>query len=1039
MSERRKRPAKAIGGVANKPKPESASAKPTSAKPTSAKPASAKRARPLRPAIAKASAPAQRQTAFPIVGIGASAGGLEALEVFFRRVPQNSGMAFVVVQHLDPSHKGAMVELLQRCAHIPVSEAADGMRVESNHVYVIAPNCDLSIMHGTLHVMRPLGARGLRLPIDFFFRSLAQDQQERAIGVVLSGMGSDGALGLRAIKEKAGAAFVQSLVSAKFDGMPRSAIETGLADVVESAEALPAKIIAYARHAPHIAHDASAPEEKARSALEKIFVLLRLRTGNDFSSYKKSTIYRRIERRMGLHQIDSIATYVSYLRENPEEIEQLFKELLIGVTSFFRDPESWDYLGREALPTLLAERGAGTALRAWVPGCSTGEEAYSLAIVFKETLERLKPATNVTLQVFATDLDKDAIEQARTGAYPANIVADVSAARLRRFFVQDERGYRVGKDIREMVIFAPQNLIMDPPFTKLDILSCRNVLIYLAPEVQKKLVPLFGYALNPSGILFLGTAETVGTFTDLFAPLDGRTRIYRRLPAAVGAQVEFPTVTAQGARAESSQEAGEDMPAPINLQMLAERVLVQRFSPAAALTNDKGDVLYFSGRTGKYLEPPAGRATLNILSMAREGLRAPLATGFRQALHDGRAVKLSRIKVKTNGGRQAVDVSIERIVQPPPLRGTVMVVFTDIDKEHADRPAKEKPHSARELRYAEVYQQLQDSAEEAQSIREEMQTSQEELKSTNEELQSTNEELQSTNEELTTSKEEMQSLNEELQTVNHELQAKVDELSRANNDMKNLLNSTDIATLFLDGQLNVRRFTTQTTRIIKLIPGDAGRPITDITTQLDYPDIVDDANEVLRTLVFRERVAPARDGHWYCVRILPYRTLENVIDGVVITFTDVTSAKQLEATLRDQAYQLRQMAEALPNLVWAARPDGTWDYLSRQWVEYTGVSEAEQLGYGWLERLHGDDRERVRENWKAAVRTAVPFDMELRICSSAGEHRWFTARAVPIRDEANAILRWWGTCSDIEDLKRKANPPPRPGGAADGEEPAQAH
>ena len=473
------------------------------------------------------------------MGIGASAGGLEALEPFLRHVPERSGMAFVIVQHLDPSHKAVVVELLQRVCAMPVTEVRDRLRAEPDHVYVIPPNHVMTILHGVLHLLPQTQPRNL--PIDLFFRSLAEDQQERSIGVVLSGMGSDGTLGLRAIKEKAGATFVQALGSAKFEGMPRSAIESGLADVVAPVEELPGRILAYHRHSRLFPGEDAQIREKEQSALEKVFILLRGHTGNDFSLYKKSTIYRRIERRMGLHQIGHIDGYVRFLRENPKELDLLFKELLIGVTSFFRDPGSWEHLRRSVLPELLARRGAAKALRAWVPGCSTGEEAYSLAMVLKEALGERQETSPLAVQVFATDLDAEAIERARLGIYPPNIAADVTPERLRRFFVQDERGYRVSKEIRELVVFAPQNLGMDPPFTKLDILSCRNLLIYLAPELQRKLIPLFHYTLNPGGVLFLGSAETVGSSTSLFTPLDGKTRLYRRSELGTSpVPVEFP-------------------------------------------------------------------------------------------------------------------------------------------------------------------------------------------------------------------------------------------------------------------------------------------------------------------------------------------------------------------------------------------------------------------------------------------------------------------------------------------------------------------
>ena len=838
---------------------------------------------------------------FPIVGIGASAGGLEAIEQFLRHLPQGSGMAFVIVQHLDPTHKGMMVELLQRATPMKVIQVKDRLRVEPDRVYVIPPNQDMSILHGVLHLLAPVAPRGLRLPIDFFLRSLADDQRDGSIGVILSGMGSDGTLGVRAIKEQAGAVFVQTPASAKFDSMPRSVIDAGLADVIAPVEELAGKIAAYLAHGPLVKLHDHPLASKTQSGIEKVCVLLRSQTGHDFSQYKRSTVYRRIERRMGLHQIDSIADYVRLLQESPQETQLLFKELLIGVTSFFRDPAVWECVRKKAIPAILAAHSAGGALRAWVPGCSTGEEAYSLAMIFKEALAEEKPAGDFSLQIFATDLDKDSVDRARQGVYPANIAGDVSAERLRRFFVEEKHGYQVGKQIREMVLFAPHNLLMDPPFTRLDILSCRNLLIYLAPALQKKLLPLFHYSLNPGGILFLGSAETIGAATDLFAPLDGKTRIFRRLDSALRTEpLDFPTsvlpARPHGTAALAGQ-TGAHKTAP-NLQALAEQLLLQRHVPAAVLTNDTGDILFISGRTGPYLEPAAGKANWNIYAMAREGLRHELSTAFQKALREKRTVTQTNVKVERNGGMHAVDIAIEPIQEPETLRGTVMVVFTEGMSGNAKLPGKARLTATTPAALARREQDLRQARDELLTAREQMQTSQEELKSVNEELQSTNEELQSTNEELTTSKEEMQSMNEELQTLNQELQSKVDELSRTNNDMRNLLDSTDIATLFLDDALAVRRFTPQMLKIIKLIPGDLGRPITDLASDLDYPELAENAREVLRSLVFKEIPIATRDGRWFSVRIMPYRTLDNRIDGVVITFVDITAAKTLEATLR---------------------------------------------------------------------------------------------------------------------------------------------
>jgi two-component system CheB/CheR fusion protein len=855
---------------------------------------------PLKAADARVNA------TFPIVGIGASAGGLEALEQFLKNVPVGSGMAFVIVQHLDPTRKGVMSELLQRATSLKVVQVKDRTLVRPDCVYVIPPNKDMSLLHGVLHLLAPLAPRGLRLPIDFFLRSLAQDQEEHSVGVILSGMGSDGTLGLRAIKEAAGVVLVQEPASAKFDSMPRSAIDAGLADIVAPADELPGKILAYLQRTPHIARTEETMEAKTQSALEKVVVLLRAHTGNDFSFYKRNTLYRRIERRMVIHQISKMPAYVRYLQENSQELNLLFKELLIGVTNFFRDPAAWEQLGAQVIPALLTDRPPGQALRAWVPGCSTGEEAYSLAIVLKEALDELKPKGNLQIQIFATDLDKDAIEKARQGVFPSNISADVSEARLKRFFTKEEHGYRVRKEIRELVIFAPQNLILEPPFTKLDILSCRNLLIYLTTDVQKKLIPLFHYSLNPGGILFQGSAETIGEFANLFTPLVGKSRIFRRKESILRPeQIAFPSSFSAGPPA--GTEVRLATKPPTSLQSLADELVLQRYAPPAVLTNDTGDIFYVSGRTGKYLEPAAGKANWNLFAMAREGLRYELTRAFAEALRQKTSVALHGLKVGTNGGAQYADVTIQRLTEPESLRGLVMIVFTDTaaptTANASDRSAKSP---ARSPRLAELEQELLQVRGEARATHEEMQTSQEELRSANEELQSTNEELQSTNEELTTSKEEMQSMNEELQTVNTELQAKVDELSRASNDMKNLLDSTDIATLFLDKELNVRRFTPQTTKIIKLIAGDAGRPITDLASELCYPELSDDAREVLRKLAAVEKPIGTRDGRWFTVRIMPYRTQDDRIDGVVITFANITGSKTLEAKLRKNQSVLEQ-------------------------------------------------------------------------------------------------------------------------------------
>lgn len=869
---------------------------------------------PARKRTVRKAAPAPRQTLpkkaaeCPIVGIGASAGGLEALVQFLAQVPKDSGMAYVIVQHLDPTQKGMMPELLQRATKLKVMQVKDRTRAEPNCVYVIPPNSDMSVLRGVLHLLAPLEMRGLRLPIDFFFRSLAEDQREQSVGIILSGMGSDGTLGLRAIKEKAGIVLVQDPATAKFDAMPRSVIDAGLADIVATAEELPEKLIAYRRHLPHLDKSELHLEEKVQSALEKIVILLRAHCGHDFTLYRRSTLYRRVERRMGIHQVGKISGYVRYLQENPQELGILFKELLIGVTNFFRDKAAWEQLAAKALPLLLKDRPAGSTLRAWVAGCSTGEEAYSLAMIFKETLKQLKITDNISLQIYATDLDKDAIDKARLGLFPENIVADVSPARLTRFFIKEECGYRVNKEIRSMVVFAPQNLILDPPFTKLDLLCCRNLLIYLTPELQKKLFPLFHYSLNPGGVLFLGSAESIGNFTHLFSVLALKERLFQRSETAMqGSHLDFPAVYVPANTSRQESQVASRVPAP-SLQSVADQMLQQRYAPPAVLVNEHGDILYISGKTGKFLEPAAGKANWNVIAMAHDGLRTELSNAMQKVIRKKGSVTVRGIKIGPSADTRAVDIMVQAIEEPKELAGMLLIVFAETVVPAELRPDLSKGKASSSARQRELQNELKHARDEVQAGREEMQTSQEELKSMNEELQSTNEELQSTNEELMTSKEEMQSLNEELQTVNAELQAKLDELSGTNNDMKNLLNSTDIATVFLDNELHVRRFTLQAKTIIKFIPSDVGRPITDLASDLLYPELVKDAHEVLRTLVFSERSTATQDGRWFTVRIMPYRTVDNRIDGVVITFADITAAKKIEADLREQHRRLTQHA-----------------------------------------------------------------------------------------------------------------------------------
>ncbi|MGA2397064.1 MAG: chemotaxis protein CheB [Steroidobacteraceae bacterium] len=831
-----------------------------------------------------------------IVGLGASAGGLEPLEQFLAHVPVPSGLAYIVVQHLDPTHKAMLTELLQRATSMPVREVTASLRVEPDAVYVIPPNTELTVKGGLLRLAEPSEPRGMRLPIDVLFCSLAGDQGARAIGVVLSGMGSDGTLGLQTIKTQGGLTLAQEPGSAQFDSMPKSAIAAGAADVVGLASDLPERILLVIGAQSGATAPAHGAEDAATGALDSILDLLRARSKHDLTLYKSSTLRRRIERRMAIHGVERMAEYAAFLLANPSELDLLFKEMLIGVTNFFRDPEAWEELNSIVLPELLSRAGPDRRFRAWVAGCSTGEEAFSLAMAFTETRERLTGRAASTLQIFATDLNADAIAFARRGRYPASISADVSAERLARFFRTQGDGYLIDPRIRDMVLFAQHDLIMDPPFTQLDLLLCRNVFIYFNATLQKRLLPLFHYSLLPGGILMLGVSESVGAAQNLFPPLSSKSRLYRRSPdAATFGAADFPVYRQISARTPARELPMSQQSSPnANVQALADQLLLQKFSPAAVLVNELGDILYISGHTGQYLEPAAGKANWNIHVMARPPIRTQLAVALRRAVKERTTVEVHGLRMDGDATHQ-LEITVEAIDEPKALEGMVIVVFREVAAPLAEKSQRKKHGGAIDPAIAA---ELMRSQEELKALREAMRASEEERQTAIEELQSTNEELQSANEELTTSKEEAQSMNEELQTINVELQSKLDDLALAQSDMQNLLNSTDIATLFLDKDLNVRRFTEQIKRIINLRDTDIGRPLSDLTTTLNYPDLDADAKDTLRTLAFSEKEISTSDEHWFKVRIMPYRTVANVIQGAVITFVDITAAKQLESRLR---------------------------------------------------------------------------------------------------------------------------------------------
>jgi two-component system, chemotaxis family, CheB/CheR fusion protein len=861
------------------------------------------------------------ETGFPIVGIGASAGGLAAFEAFFSGMPADvdPGMAFVLVQHLAPDHKSILTDLIRRYTRMQVFEVEDGMKVAPNCAYIIPPGCDMAFLNGTLQLLEPSAPRGQRLPIDFFFRSLAQDQRERAIGVVLSGTGSDGTLGVRAIKGEGGMVMAQNPESTEYDGMPRSAIGTGLVDFELPPAEMPAQLISYVNHAFVHPLKPVAATPKSENTLKKILILLRAQTGHDFSQYKPSTVQRRIERRMAVHQIAGMEGYLKFIQTTPEEVDALFRDMLIGVTSFFRDPETFEALEEQIIPQLFAAKRAEAAIRIWVPGCSTGEEAYSLAILIAEHQDKLKDSFRVL--IFATDIDSHAIATARTGIYPASIAADLTPERLARFFSPEsgEATFRIHKSIRDMLVFSEQNVIKDPPFSKLDLISCRNLLIYLNGDLQKKLIPLFHYALNPAGFLFLGTSETIGELQDLFSALDRKSRIYQRKEDHIGiwrpggGRLLPPMTTPDTAPQRSAKKTADHKNLP--LRELTEQALLQEIIQSGALVTAQGDILYLYGRTGLYLEPTPGESgPNNILKMAREGLRRDLVTALHKAAQTRETVRCPRLRVKTNGDVTTVNLTVRSVATAPaasPEPPLYLVILEQAREPltvdqllspdlQGGKPSPEAESEDADSRINALKQELQAKEEYLQSTNEELETSNEELKSANEELQSINEEFQSTNEELETSKEELQSVNEELATVNNELQTKVADLTRANNDMNNLLAGTGIATVFVDHQLRILRFTPSATKIINLIQTDIGRPVSHIVSNLiDYDKLIEDTQSVLDTLVPREAEVKSTVDRWYTMHIQPYRTLDNVIEGVVLTFVDITEAKKLREALRE--------------------------------------------------------------------------------------------------------------------------------------------
>ncbi len=849
-------------------------------------------------AVARKAAPAARAEEpkatppFPVVGMGAPAGGLEAFTAVLHALAPDTGMAFVLIQHLDPKHASLLVELLAKATNMPVEPARDGARVTPNRVYVIPENVNLIIERGVLRLTARPAGRTVNMPVDCFFRSLAEDQGERAIGVILSGTSSDGALGIDAIKGAGGITMAQDQ-TAKYDGMPRAAVATGCIDFVLPPDRIARELARIALH-PYVrfgAGDAEPPRAEPHSQpLSRIFALLRSASTVDFSLYKHTTIRRRLERRKALHKLESMDEYVAYLEENPAEVEALCRELLIKVTAFFRDPEVFTALKNKFLPEIVARLRPDMPIRVWVPGCATGEEAYSLAIVLLEYLRERN--LNSPIQIFATDISDEALEKARAGVYVENISMDVSADRLRRFFVKHNGGYQVSQAVRDLCVFARQNVAKDPPFSKVDLISCRNLLIYLEAVLQKRIIPMFHHALKPHGLLVLGGSETIGAFEDLFEVADKGQRIFmkRHMISPPRFAFEPGNFAAGGDRGTArGSQPPEELHAP-DLQREADRVILSQYGPPGVIVNDDFEVVQFRGRTSRYLEPSPGKASLNLLKMVRDGLLLEVRNAIQKVKRSGEPVHKKNVATKQADGFHDVDFDVL------PLAATVqgrhyLVLFRNSEKPAAPG-ARERGRGAGDRRVEEVKQELIATRQYLQSIIEEQDATNEELQSANEEILSSNEELQSINEELETAKEELQSTNEELTTVNEELQNRNMELSQINDDLHNLLSSVNIAIVMLSSDLRVRRFTPVAGRILNLIPGDIGRPITDLRPSIHVPDLGEMIADVLETVVGKDRDVADKEGHWYSMSIRPYRTSDNRIDGAVLTLLDIESIQR---------------------------------------------------------------------------------------------------------------------------------------------------
>ena len=956
-----------------------------------------------------------------IVGIGASAGGLAALKTFFTHVPADSGLAYVVVVHLAPDHESHLADLLQLSLKMPVQQVTKTISIEPDHVYVIPPGCNLDTIDTHLRLSELEAERRDRAPIDHFFRTLAQTHDGHAVGIILTGTGSDGTLGIREVKGQGGLTMVQDPNEAEYDGMPQSAIATGLIDLVLPLAEMPGHIIRYARTHPRVVVPTEEAElrNEERQLLQKIFAQVRVRTGRDFGRYKRSTILRRLQRRMQLAQLEDQGDYLKLLRENPDEVVALSDDFLITVTQFFRDREVFEQLQEETIPQLLADRPSDQPLRLWSAGCSTGEEAYSLAMLLLEATA-LHP-TLPEIQIFASDLYEPALARAREGFYPGDIETEVSAERLRRFFVKQDGGYRIRKEVRELVVFAPHNLLSDPPFSRIDLILCRNLLIYLQRDTQRDVIDLFHYALRPGGYLLLGTSETIDG-SDLFRTEHKKYCLFRRrnVPAPEPRLPVFPLVPARRA---GSTEPKETEEGPVAYGALHQRV-VEHFAPPSLLLSPDHRVMHLSERAGRYLAHPGGEVTNNVFKLLRAEFHLELRAALLATQDRQQVVHTKPVAVRIDGQTQQVALTVYP-ASALEQDGFVVVVFDDQTQAAPpppDAPKSEPTPATEAAEYRppapELEAELEQTKQRLQAIIEEYETSQEEMKVANEEMQSTNEELRSTLEELETSKEELQSLNEELSTLNQENQHKVEELSQLSGDLQNLLAATHIATLFLDRELRIMRFTPQVGELFNVRLSDRGRPLTDLTHRLGSNDLPDDARQVLAKLVPLEREMQDEAGHWYLTRVLPYRSSDDRIEGVVITFVDITARRQSEEALRESEEQFRALIDTSAQMVWTTDARGQVDDDSPSWRAFTGQTYAEWQGAGWLEAVHPDDRDDVRAYWDRHVQSGTPMEKVFRLRHVDRSWRWTRMRAVPLLHPDGAVRGWVGMNTDITEQQQ---------------------